>query len=250
MADGRSFLLPCEADMIPADGADPECVCGFRLCVAQQQSPRDAAGPAAGAFQHSRNFLEYSMSEDDPLDSFRCDVCKRLADLTPIAPNLYLCDYCAELPSPRHNEAYRALYEAESAIVEIRSSMSTFLRARNAGTLDELLGPLLQRISGDITAESSWDIIAEFFHIPADVYRARLLQRIGVEAAIEQRVSNEDLATTAERRTNNIDMDTFYAVAGFCVDELERQLREQETATMARVAELDAEAASGGGSSD
>ena len=81
--------------MIPADGADPECVCGFRLCVAQQQSPRDAAGPAAGAFQHSRNFLEYSMSEDDPLDSFRCDVCKRLADLTPIAPNLYLCDYCA-----------------------------------------------------------------------------------------------------------------------------------------------------------
>ena len=64
------------------------------------------AGPAieaadaapAGAFQHSRNFLEYSMSEDDPLDSFRCDVCKRLADLTPIAPNLYLCDYCAGLP--------------------------------------------------------------------------------------------------------------------------------------------------------
>ena len=49
MADGRSFLLPCEADMIPADGADPECVCGFRLCVAQQQSPRDAAGPLDAA---------------------------------------------------------------------------------------------------------------------------------------------------------------------------------------------------------
>ena len=116
--------------------------------------------------------------------------------------------------------------------------MSTFLRARSAGTLDELLSPLMQHISGDITAESSWDIMAEFFHIPADVYRARLLQRIGVEAAIEQRVSNEDLADIVERQTN-IEMNTFLAVAKFHVDEL-------ESATMARLAELDG----GGGSSD
>eukprot|EP01050_Picozoa_sp_SAG11_P041638 SAG11_NODE_18767_length_481_cov_8.649215_1_plen_107_part_10 len=29
MADGRSFLLPCEANLIPPDGADPECECGI-----------------------------------------------------------------------------------------------------------------------------------------------------------------------------------------------------------------------------
>ena len=34
----------------------------------------------------------------DSLDSFRCDRCERLADLIPIAPDLYLCDYCAGLP--------------------------------------------------------------------------------------------------------------------------------------------------------
>jgi hypothetical protein len=31
---------------------------------------------------------------DDPLDSFRCDRCQRLASLIPISPDLYLCDYC------------------------------------------------------------------------------------------------------------------------------------------------------------
>ena len=76
----------------------------------------------------------------------------------------------------------------------------------------------LQRVERQASTEQSWGIMAEFFHIPANEYEQRLMQRIAVEAAIEHRETREAMDVIIERRMNDIDMDTFLDVAQYCHD--------------------------------
>eukprot|EP01050_Picozoa_sp_SAG11_P024603 SAG11_NODE_5292_length_1604_cov_1.628571_1_plen_363_part_00 len=148
----------------------------------------------------------------------------------------------APAPEPSNKyEAYRLLLKSKSANLETAKKLKTFTEALEAGTLDILLAPFFQRdsISASVTAPfgNICDCMAEFFHLPADVYRTCIHQRIGLEAAIEQHETNEDLHTVVNRRRDNMHMSTFFAAAEFCLEDMESQHKELETELFAKFAD-------------